>query len=335
MKRKQHVSTSMPPVSSIAPMEQQLAAWGVDHPRAILALSQKVSHGLSRFATRYPAMRHTRIPPLALSVAAAAPFSPEKALLSTAKISLWVFALDDLIDEELAPAAEILSRTRQYNRLILQGKVRASDDQLLGALAELLQDHASYPLFQSLDDSWREALVGTIDGMLVEQRWLQQFRRIGAAAFPSYQEYLANGRFSIGGPPHIWSTLVTIGDASTPWHLGHLRQMEELASTCIRLANDLQSHSRESADGKFNSFDILRQQFYDAGLSQTEAKSAAEARVRADIATGLERLSSLFGAACTASGLPELAITNIARLVCQFYGQHDFHTFRHGGGESA
>jgi hypothetical protein len=62
-------------------------------------------------------------------------------------------------------------------------------------------------------------------------------------------------------------------------------------------------------------------------VPEQAAYKQAEARVRADIAAGLERLSALRKAAVTQTGRPEAAIDNIARFVCDFYTQHDYHTF--------
>ena len=147
------------------------------------------------------------------------------------------------------------------------------------------------------------------------------------ATLPSYAEYVATGRYSIGGPPHIWAALITSDDASTPKHLDHLRGMEELASTGIRLANDLQSYQKEIQEGKINALVILSRALRARGASQTAAYTQAEAHVRADIEAGLDRLTRLRDSAVTATARPEAAIDNIARFVCDFYTHHDYHTF--------
>jgi hypothetical protein len=103
--------------------------------------------------------------------------------------------------------------------------------------------------------------------------------------------------------------------------------MEQLASTCIRLANDLQSYQKEVNEGKINALVILSKALRLQGVPEHEAYERAEARVRADIAAGLDRLRALRQAAVTRTGHPEAAIDNIARFVCDFYTQHDYHTF--------
>src|ERR1051325_7597713 len=72
----------------------------------IFDLSAQAARTLHRWAARYPLIRRVRVWPLALSVAAAAPFTTVEALISTARLSLWVFTLDDLFDEESVPQGE-------------------------------------------------------------------------------------------------------------------------------------------------------------------------------------------------------------------------------------
>src|SRR5262245_57718583 len=74
-----------------------------------------------------------------------------------------------------------------------------------------------------------------------------------------------------GAPPHVWASLITTNDPSTPQHLHLLRPMEQLASTCIRLANDLQSYTKELNEGKINALVILSQSMRLQGYSMQEA----------------------------------------------------------------
>ena len=292
----------------------------------VFDLSIRASRMLHRWATRYPLIRRERVWPLALSVAAAAPFAGVEALIATARLSLWVFTLDDLFDEERVPQAELLRRAERYRAIAHHRQADASDDSLAIALGEVRDDLARYPLYPALGPLWAEALCGTIDGMLREYHWRSAYRDRGAEALPSYAEYVANGLYSIGGPPHVWAALITTDDASTPRHLEHLRAMERLACTGIRLANDLQSFHKELAEGKINALVLLTQRFLAEGLPMAEAHARAQARVRAEIVDGLAQLGVLQAAAVTATARSEAAIADIARFVCDFYVEHDYHT---------
>ena len=163
--------------------------------------------------------------------------------------------------------------------------------------------------------------------MVREHEWRRRYRDDGARSLPSYEEYLRFGRYSIGGPPHVWAALITTEDASTPAHLAHLRPMEEMASTCIRLANDLQSATKEIAESKINALVLLTQRAMGTTAAEANAYRLAEDHVRADIDAGLDGLERFQAMARTATGRPESAIADIARFVCDFYTTHDYHTF--------
>src|SRR5919108_3891158 len=131
----------------------------------IFDLSARTSQTLHRWATRYPLIRRVRVWPLSLSVAAGAPFTSVEALISTARLSLWVFTLDDLFDEERVPQVELMRRAERYRALAHREIPCPSGDSLATALCELRDDLATYPLFNALGKGWADALCGTIEGM--------------------------------------------------------------------------------------------------------------------------------------------------------------------------
>jgi hypothetical protein len=297
----------------------------------IFDLSAQSRPALEAWAARFPLIRRVRVAPLSLSVAAGAPFGTVEAVISTARGCLWIFTLDDLFDEAGLSHAELIERADRYRALVRREIPCPTGDSLAVALCEVRDDLAGYPLFESLEREWTNALCGTIDGMLAEYRWSLAYASgllNPPAPLPSYAEYVSTGRYSIGGPPHMWAAVITADDASTAIHLDHLRAMEQLASTCIRLANDLQSYEKEIAEGQINSLVILSRALRDQGVSEADALQQAATRVRADIVAGLHRLAALRTAAVTDTGQPEAVIDNIARFVCEFYTHHDFHTFR-------
>jgi hypothetical protein len=300
----------------------------------IFDLTARVSHALRLWAARYPLVRRVRVWPLALSVAAAAPWSSVQALISTARVSLWVFTLDDIFDEERVPDNEMMRRADRYRMLAHGSPIGAVEDSMATALQEIRADLTTYPLFGSLGDEWANALCGTIDGMMREFQWRAMLHNDPSWQLPSYEEYIANGLYSIGGPPHIWAELITGNDASTPDHVDRLRPMERIASTCIRLANDLRSYGKEVAEGNINALVLHGRTFEAAAFSRDEAHQQAERQVRDDIADGLATLDVLRSTASTRTRRPESAIADIAHLVCDFYRQHDYHTFLTQAGEA-
>lgn len=293
----------------------------------IFDLSVRTATPLYQWAARYPLIRRVRVWPLALSVSAAGSFSTVEALVSTARLSLWVFTLDDVFDEEAVPEKELMCRAERYRAIAYGEPVPPARDTLAAALRDVRDDLARYPLFESLGIEWANALSGTIDGMIAEYRWRQDARSGRGIALPTYDEYVASGLYSIGGPPHVWGALITTDDASTPQHLDHLKKMERIACTCIRLANDLQSYRKELEEGNINALVILSQELVEKGLSQDEALQMSEALVRAKIHEGLRQLAELQAEGRTRTGRPEADIADIARFVCDFYSTYDYHTF--------
>jgi hypothetical protein len=308
-----------------------LVSQSAEYRARAVRLSAQMIGELNRWAERYPTMRRVRIEPLAMSVAAASPFCSVEALISTARVSLWVFALDDVFDEGLVPQTELMSRARSYLEILRNHhEADSSDDTLASALVDVIDDLQAYPLYDRIGNEWRMALTGTIYGMLREHLWRLDYQDSNRIVLPTYKDYLANGLYSIGGPPHVWAAIITTDDSSTPDHLEHLRSMERVASICVRLANDLQSHAKEITEGNVNGLVILSQALQQHGLSAGAALQAAVARVKAEIANGLQTLTQMQADSGTATGIPEAAVANIARFVCEFYLEHDYHTFAAG-----
>jgi hypothetical protein len=293
----------------------------------ILDMAAHLADRLVQWAAQYPGMRKERALPLAISVCAAAPFCDLDALAATAKVSLFVFALDDFFDEGGLPSQDLRRHGEQLCR-VATGQVgpRTGGEPLQRALFACRDLLARYPLYSQLGDRWETAVCATMKGMVQEASWSEATRRDGVTALPPLDEYLATGRYSIGGPPHIWSALITIGDPSTPRHLDRLEAMEALASTCIRLANDLRSHEKELLEGKINALRILGN-LLESEPGSMAHKMAAEAAVRREMSGRLQQLEKYRARPVTLSGQPEAAIADIAFFVTEFYSRHDFHTF--------
>jgi hypothetical protein len=293
----------------------------------VIALSARLAEALYPWAAQYTDIRVRRVRPLALSVAAAAPFSDLEALVATAQVSLWVFALDDRFDESKQSRSDLEHDAARFHAIAGNQLYPEPGDSLEAALADVCRGLRRFPLFESLGTIWIKALQGTIAGMLQESAWNEDYRRRGWAALPPYPAYLANGRYSIGGPPHVWAAVITSNDVSAPENLGILRPMEEIASCCVRLANDLQSEAKEVVEGKFNAIALLSQPFKSRAVPDDVARELARTAIREQIAHGQVELARYRAAARTRTGHPEAAIDDIARFVCEFYADYDYHTF--------
>lgn len=303
----------------------------------VFDLTTRASRELHRWAANYPLIRRVRVWPLSLSVAAAAPFASVAALVSMARVSLWVFTIDDLFDEETVPFTELRRRVERYKEIVsgADNTQRRERDTLVLALQDIRDDLASYPLFPALREEWANTFHGTLDGMMQEHEWRTHYRsNRHTDRLPGYDTYVENGLYTVGGPPHVWTTLIAIGDESVLDRYSPIKELGLAASTCIRLANDLRSYDKEISEFKINSIVILLREALAEGRSQQEAMAWACEVVRQDIVRGLDLCSRLQQTAKTDTGYPERAIADIARFVCDFYINHDYHTFSTGIGRA-
>lgn len=311
-----------------------LANLDEDQKLRIFDLTARMARELHRWAAHYPLIRRVRVWPLSLSIAAATPFASVQALVSAARISLWVFTIDDLFDEESVPITELQRRVTRYNDILAGGQADGQRDSLGQALQDIRDDLQTYALFPALHEKWANAISGTLDAMMQEYAWRTEYNMgHNTAALPSYSTYLGSGMYSSGVSSHFWTTLIVLGDESVLDHLAHLTELEHRAALCIRLANDLQSQAKEIAEGKINSIVIRQFECMERGYSPEESLQRACEAAQEDIKRGLARLAELEQCAQTATGQPERAICDIARFVCDFYIHHDYHTFTIGTGK--
>jgi hypothetical protein len=292
----------------------------------ILDAADHAAKSLADWLERYPIVRSIRAWPVALSVAAAAPSSSPQALTAVARLGLWIFALDDIFDERLLKEAELMRRATAYQELAHGQQRMWQGDQLLEALRDVRAELEEFPLFSVLHQEWATALSRCIEGMIREYHWGKRYQTNALDAPPSYEEYVDNGCYSIGIPPHDWATVITIGDSSAANHRQFLNEMDRVAAMCVRLANDMRSYPKELAEGNLNGVLILEREFQRSGLEPMQASLRAHERLRADIAGGLEKLVQLRANPVTATGRPEASIADIGLFCSEFYTNFDYHT---------
>ncbi|MFD1939461.1 terpene synthase family protein [Nonomuraea mangrovi] len=90
----------------------------------------------------------------------------------------------------------------------------------------------------------------------------------GRQAWPSYDDYLANGMLTI--LYHTWWSAALAICGPVPAGMAHWTSIEQathLGASCLRLANDIRTFEREKVEGKPNSVSILQR----AGMSAEAA----------------------------------------------------------------
>jgi hypothetical protein len=294
--------------------------------KSIFVLASRTAQDLDRWAQQWPLVRRERIAPVSLMVAASAPFVDVDSLVLTARHTLWIFLLDDLIDEGRLTEAQLQPQAERYRALARGDRGLAATESSEQILAGVRADLQRLPLWRDLGQHWARELAGTIDAMLREHDWRRAYRGGNFAALPSYEAYRANGLYSIGGPPHVCVSFIVLGDASVITRALELRPLIDTASICIRLNNDLRTAGKEAAEDNVNSLVLTARALLASGSSPEGAAAGAEAVVQQDIAAGLAALEQLVATRHTSTGHPEALIDNLAHFVCDFYQDYDFHT---------
>lgn len=298
----------------------------------IFALTRELSGALEEWVKRYPQlMRAVRVPQLSLTLAATASFLSVRELLPAARLSMWLFAVDDLCDEGSAEeraqgAAERWSRLERGVALLDEPAGTGDGDPLLQSMRDIRDELGGFPLFAPLRASTVGFLREVLRAMQREDAWATRYRQSPQDPLPSSRDYLETGLHSVAVLPVYLSMLATMGDDSIPSHLPRLLEMGHEAALCIRLANDLRSYERELAEGKLNSLVILQRELStQQGLEPAAALERARAEVKARMAGALERCVEIGRRARTGSARPERYTTDLMSFVCDFYAHHDYH----------
>jgi hypothetical protein len=266
-------------------------------------------------------------------LAATASFLSVRELLPAARLSMWLFAVDDLCDEGSAEE-RALGSAQRWSRLergvaVLDepaGSGSGDGDPLLQAIRDIRDELAGFPLFAPLRPSLVGFLREVLRGMQREEAWATRYRESPGDPLPTSRDYLETGLHSVGVLPVYLSMLATMGDDSIPSHLPRLLEMGHEAALCIRLANDLRSYERELAEGKLNSLVILQRELStQRGLEPAAALEQARAEVKARMAGALERCVEIGRRERTGSAHPERYTTDLVSFVCDFYAHHDYH----------
>jgi hypothetical protein len=283
----------------------------------IFAVAKEVGTIVGPWASQYSMLRTIRVQPLSLMLSASgASALSSPALALTAFQTLWIFAIDDLIDEQWVTSDELEKKLELYKKIAIFQKPDTDNDDLAVVLQDVIDRLSSYPLFESLRRHWSAALIGTIDGMLKEHHWRGEYQR--NATLPSYRNYIEAGAYSIGGPPHFLASLVTIGDISCIDQYQSLLDLAISASVAIRLSNDLRSHAKEIEEGNINS--VLIEQM-DSKTTVDEACTSIKKKIHAEI----DHCRGLAAKQRTVSGAFERLVVDTALFSCEFYDSHDFH----------
>ncbi|GLJ24452.1 hypothetical protein SUGI_0466900 [Cryptomeria japonica] len=195
--------------------------------------------------------------------AASTLFSPE---MSTArivwtKIAILTVLMDDFYDVE-GSIEEIRCFVEAVRRWDTTGKCNYSDNVkiLFSAIYNTVNDIAQAAwAFQGRDISTqlKEIWYRFAISMMKEAEWTK------SGFIPSMQEYIENGKTTIGLEPIIFPSLYFVGPELSEQTILHheYSSLMQLINTCGRLLNDIQSYKREIKQGKLNSVSLFMKEY--------------------------------------------------------------------------
>lgn len=284
--------------------------------RAISALTEAVTDHLHTWAAPFGIFDPSRFATTALTMAAAAPWLPLADLCEMAAIPLWIFTVDDCLDQGRFNAAERRGRARHYAEIAAArpGAEPRPEDPYAEALLAIQRRLVFRPLYRVLAGEWAHTCRTMLAGMIFECRTGERVR--SGRSWPALRTYLDHGLNSIGVPLYLAGAWMIVGGPETPGLLPTLRPMARDAGRAVRLANDRRTLARERAEGNANVLMLLQAKGWEPERAQewVSARAAASARRVARRAARSE----------------DAAAVRVTRRVCQFsvdfYDEHDFHT---------
>ncbi|WP_125614047.1 terpene synthase family protein [Actinomadura sp. WAC 06369] len=195
---------------------------------------------------------------LSKAIAYGAPWHTADELRTSARTSLWIFAVDWLVDHRATEAAEVAGIVE---RCAAVADGRPPVDPLTRFLAELRDDLAASSLaFAEYEPVWREELLRMLQAMRREWQWKA---RLGAGGAPpaaaddgdpvptTLDGYLAIAD-NFGSAWVNAAHWIATGDAAVFAHLDVLRRAGRVVQCALRLLNDLATGDRETVWNDIN-----------------------------------------------------------------------------------
>lgn len=270
----------------------------------------ELTAALHQYFLPYPSFDRVRFSTTAWMMVSESPLRPLPIQEVLARLTLWIFTVDAIIDERrLSPALLDECLTVCGHIVNREAEVPTAGQDLPSVLSDVVTGLEASPVYAHLGPMWQDSYRRMIRGMTFE-----------VSASPrdvTLAQYLAHGSYSIGVPTYVLAAWIL--EAPTDANGGPLDPSEDLltrlqaASGAIRLANDLRTWEKEQEEGTLNALSVLIQH---DGYSLREAVQHVQ-----------RMMSLLYHQATVAPEGP--AAQQLAVLVdraLRLYNQGDFHT---------
>ena len=281
------------------------------------------------WAPRYSSVLPIRIPAIALHNVA---IMPQLNILASAligKLTLWIFGIDDVIDDRRVSLEELRQGLAQRWCQIASGDSYAETDdgdQLAAMLGEIRKELSGYPLFKSLSAEWSTNVRLLIESGVRQYQYALEYEAHGPKALPTLDEYLQNGIYTIGIPWWALTLAIVLDDSSVMEHWGVMEEVARSTSAAVRLYNDVQSLDKELQENNVSSVIIKYHGILGRNSQVTEESSLSEAKQyiwqMADSYT--QKCYDLTRSTRTKSGQFEAIMHRMAAYNAFFYHGYDY-----------
>lgn len=285
---------------------------------------------LGECAQQYPFIRTVRIPAVALLVATIAPRLDSLDMALLGKLVLWIFGIDDAIDEGVIALADLRRKfIKQWYAAANSGLLEHGEgNELARLLSGIRGELSEYRAFTSLCGDWSANVRLIAQAMARECQYTLRYRAGGAGSLPSIHEYIQNGTHSIGVPLWMSTLLITLNAPLVEEQSALADEAIKCSAAAVRLYNDFQTLDKEIRDGKVNSIIIKYHAILDQNPNMAQEAALLQARLHtlqmADSYT--QRCDDLARHIQTEGGKFEDSIRRMAPFHGSFYREHDFHT---------
>lgn len=285
---------------------------------------------LQEWALQYSFVRTIRIFPVALHNATVASRLDIRGSALLAKLTLWIFGIDDAIDEGLISLEDLQQRVigQWYRAACGSSPERAdSSDELVKMLLDVREELSNYRLFDSLQERWSANVRLLAKAMARECQYRSRYIADGSVTLPSVDEYVKNGIFSTGIPLWALAILIILDEPAVRRCFDLMYETAKCASGAVRLYNDFQTFDKEMQENNVNSIIIKYHEILDRDpcLNQKTALSEAKNHTLKMAESYMQRCFNLAKQIQTKSRKYEDTMCRMPAFHATFYQEYDYH----------
>ena len=269
----------------------------------LCALATETQRRVEDWSQQFPGLLgQPYIAPVTSAFAFAYPWCTSGDLLPPLAFELWIFAVDKVIDDDLASASEVEKFVHQLTTTATTGAPTGGSVHE-HALVNLLDHLAGADLWPALRQRWLALFETTFTGMLTERLDIE---RIQASATLTFDDYVANSDSCAFRLIRL-ATWILSEDQQVLDHLETLMTAAWFGQVSSRLTNDLATCHREHPEHDLNATQIT-----------------SPAAIRATVRDADQRSQDLLGPLLDAAVRPAIGLDRILAFGNGFYETTDF-----------